>query len=340
MFASIESFEKTLRDDALPDAVVAFLRQHIERAFVFKSGHTKVPLKRSRLGGYPHLPADAPWPMRQAYSDAERRREAHLRVAERYTNDCPPYMKQEACKRIAQNAKVLALSVSQEAPLNFVAQVFLADLKGEVTQGDLLPSTGTLSLYYDFGEYSWGIRPSDQEGFALVYHDDEGELRENKSLKTDESDSLLPVLPALKWVPQTCWTVPDLHALCWRASDESGITPDDLLRYHEWFQTHSMGDAEGDARDHRVLTWPSSIQDDMPTRAWLNARGEPFRILSDNEREAFAHEIREWVCVMQVGSDEKADLAWVDDGQLYVWMTQDALKRRAFDQAFFSLQSH
>jgi len=78
----------------------------------------------------------------------------------------------------------------------------------------------------------------------------------------------------------------------------------------------------------------------MVTRAWLNARGDAFRVLSDDEREEVAEEIKEWVCVMQIGSDEKADLSWVDDGQLYVFMTKDALKRRAFDEAFFSLQTH
>jgi len=197
VFHSLEILEKALRESDLHEEVIALVKTHVERAFVFKSEPGPSPPLRSRLGGTPHLPKDAPWPTRSAYSDASRRAKAHLKVVERYNQKPPSYMKPEACQRIAKRSEALAKRVACSAALNFVAQIFLADLTEKSTHRERLPATGTLSLFYDFGEMPWGVHNSDQQGFALVYHENEGESRSNDSLFSDELESQPAVLPAL-----------------------------------------------------------------------------------------------------------------------------------------------
>jgi len=54
--------------------------------------------------------------------------------------------------------------------------------------------------------------------------------------------------------------------------------------------------------------------------------------------QALAPGADQWRMLLQIDSDENAMFEWGDCGQLFFWITEDALNRRAFDEVWMILQ--
>ncbi len=48
----------------------------------------------------------------------------------------------------------------------------------------------------------------------------------------------------------------------------------------------------------------------------------------------------EWMLLLQLDSDDGADLMWGDGGMLYFWIRKEDLRQHRFDKVWMTLQCH
>jgi uncharacterized protein YwqG len=95
------------------------------------------------------------------------------------------------------------------------------------------------------------------------------------------------------------------------------------------------------AVEHQLLGHASLIQGDMQLECQLVANGlycgDPSGY-QDPRAVELAQGASRWRLLAQIDSDEEADMMWGDCGRLYYWLTDDALRRRAFSESWMILQ--
>ena len=103
-----------------------------------------------------------------------------------------------------------------------------------------------------------------------------------------------------------------------------------LLRYLGAFSTH-----------HQVLGHESPIQGDMKLECQLvsnglycgNASG-----FNDPRAEGLRVGAGDWMLLLQVDSDDNANMMWGDAGRLYFWIRKQDLSEGLFDKVWMILQ--
>ena len=177
-FPSLDDLDQSLSEMAVPlDAgavratvrpVLRFVRQQVP--------DDPLPQGTSKVGGFPDLPADFPWPERPADPDAERKAAQLRRGAERMRamyeemmrEPRGPYQRQITpgdLERVTAEYEARCAVLSVPMPLAFVAQLDLGTLSREAGFDPDLPCTGLLSRFSDM---TWdGARGADR----VFWHD-------------------------------------------------------------------------------------------------------------------------------------------------------------------------
>ncbi|MGE5720228.1 MAG: YwqG family protein, partial [Nocardioidaceae bacterium] len=213
-------------------------------------------------------------------------------------------------------------------PLSFIAQVSLADVAPHEFEG-LLPRDGLLSFFYDaVTQNAWGFDPADG-GSAAVIYTPASATTERREPPADLSDE--GVFKTIGLRPQA-----ELTFAPWESFDVErlGMSRDEGFAYAELFD-------DQDDMIHRLLGHPDPVQGDMQVECQLVTNGL-YCGDSTGYQDPRAKELRdgaaEWRLLMQVDSQDEADMMWGDVGRLYYWIRHSDLLARDWDLSWLILQ--
>ncbi|MGL5858507.1 MAG: YwqG family protein [Angustibacter sp.] len=218
--------------------------------------------------------------------------------------------------------------VGADGPLSFIAQVDLAAVAACLPDG-ALPSTGLLSFFYDAETQPGGLELDDRAGWAVLFTADTGSLRRRPAPGGVMAFSPVALTPR-----------PELTVPFGRTMEARGLNFDD----HAWgryfdlhdafaddFQPHEAGQAR-----HRMLGHPDAIQGDMRRQIEATFRGGVD--LDAGETPELDEAAKRWQLLLQVDSDDGAEMMWGDTGRLFFWIPADALATSDFEAVFVQLQ--
>lgn len=211
----------------------------------------------------------------------------------------------------------------QGRPLQFLCQIDLAAIRA-CTQIAGLPAAGALLFFYDEEQSTWGFDPADRGSWRVVYAPEVAKL-----------------------VPHPCSSATTLPEIYLKAE------PADSLPYPErlGLQQPDLPDGWWDSfealrqRDcplHQIGGFPIAIQNDgMEVECQLASNGiylgGPEGYASD-EAEALRSGAADWTLVLQLDSDDAAEVMWGDSGTLYFWVKRDEGEAGNFADAWMVLQ--
>ena len=297
----------------------------------------EIALGATKIGGTPDLPVTMPWPWRSPYPDHQERVQEAQAGAD-LLNPTFEAIATESAKVDFSNFNLDFLvedarRTGEPAPLQFIAQVDLADvwLTGPVDPD--IPREGRLIFFYDTDHRPGGDKPGDVTGAQLIY-----DLTPTHSLKRASPPAeLLARKRTAGFRPQRCV----LHAGMWPPYFGSP----------EWNACEIKEKAEktvdawwyevtGDGHDHRFGGHPLQIQGNMQIECALVSQGLDLSAWNSKAAERLKSDAANWLLLLQITSDDRAGMMWGDVGNLYVWIHRDALRARRFEEARVIMQCY
>ena len=214
---------------------------------------------------------------------------------------------------------------TDDVPLAFIAQIDLAETRSGAMES--LPADGMLSFFYEAAEQgAWGFDPADRDKFAVIFTTDPGSERQAPSDLPSECR-----FPMRSLRPSVETTYAPWES---RAISELGLTRDEMSRYAEALAFERP-------TAHRLLGHPDMIQGEMQLECQLASNGlyvgnpQGYEDPRVAELETGADD---WMLLLQVDSDDAAQMMWGDVGRLYYWIRKQDLAARRFEQAWMVLQ--
>lgn len=232
------------------------------------------------------------------------------------------------------------------APLAFIGQISLR----EIPSPSPLPRDGIVSFFYDNAQSAWGFDPKDQSSFRVLYFPMPEELRRAHSPVKDEPPSLLQKIKGssrkrsefyfqifavrrLAFVPFQ--SIPDP---CAKLLERALRELEDQDMYANFFDDYSH---QGPA--HQLLGWPTLIQNEMELECQMVTNGIYMGDTSGHKhlrRAELEKSKQDWTLLLQVDSDDDAQMMWGDAGMLYFWIRRQDLERAVFDSVWCILQCY
>jgi uncharacterized protein YwqG len=213
-------------------------------------------------------------------------------------------------------------------PLSFVAQVNLADVAPYEAEG-LLPRDGLLSFFYAaVKQEAWGFDPADHGSAAVLYVPATAETH-TREPPTDLSHE--GVFRPVSLQPQAETTFAP-----WESYDVEtlGMTRDEGFAYAGICH-------ERDDVIHRLLGHPDPVQGDMQVECQLVTNGL-YCGDSTGYQDPRAADLRagaaEWRLLLQIDSQDEAEMMWGDVGRIYYWITHADLVARDWALSWLILQ--
>ena len=200
-------------------------------------------------------------------------------------------------------------------PLAFIAQLDLSELTTALNI-DWLPITGILLFFYDVETMPSGLEANDNELWKVIYF-------EQSNIEADFPTNLIKefqfesiYLEAIKIEQLPSQQREEVIAL--------DLTPSQQDAYNE------LCDREiGDQPTHQISGFPDCIQDDNMERECqqLNSQNGDF-------------DSNDWQLLLQLDTDENAEMIWGDCGTLYFWIREQDAKKGCFDKVRLILQCY
>lgn len=338
------ALEPVLGDAALAQQLAAHARPAVWLQTTAVEDEAEIASGSTKLGGCPDLPAGVAWPERGRYPDHEQRVKTH-----REDSVAPDsrwrWARPEQAQKIREEALLHIERLENPFPLNFLAQINFADVHATGAADEDFPRSGVLSVFYDAVECPWGYDPADSCALTVLFHEDAAALQRRalpQKLRMLGADwQFSPVACELR----ACSTPLPMETAQWDSLNiELTDAQSDTLA--DWWLDDSGNAASNDGEDaccHRVGGWPTPVQGNMQVECALVAAGHycgSGNAYSDPRLQSVRDTATDWVLLLQIGSDDKADMSWGDSGQLYLWIRRDDLRARRFDSAWMVLQCY
>lgn len=217
-------------------------------------------------------------------------------------------------------------------PLSFVSQLDLT----AIAQADALglPQQGSLYFFYEGGREAWGFDPEERGCSQVIYSP--GSLREHPLRQLPEDLDADLRFPGVRLDPGAmCLSLPAAGDQVLLALDLNREESDAYWEcYEEWRQSMPP-------TDHRVGGHPEPIQDDPKLHAQLASHGiggSGSNSIQRGRELGLLPGAAEWQLLLQVGSEEAAEMMWGDVGLLYFLIHRSDLAQRRFERAWLVLQ--
>lgn len=218
---------------------------------------------------------------------------------------------------------------TKKRPLDFLLQIDLADVNQFAPVG-VLPDSGLLTFFYDLENQPWGYDPAELDGFHV-------ELITETSLVAHEAPSSVETIQECHLKFNAGISLPYFGSRAFdRLKEEVRMSEDEEDRYLDFIEEYVTRSG-----NHQLLGHSANIQGDMQLEAQLVTNGLYCGDLSGwqdpraKELEAGADD---WILLLQLDSDDIADLMWGDSGMLYFWIRANDLSAQRFDRAWMCLQ--
>ncbi len=200
-------------------------------------------------------------------------------------------------------------------PLAFIAQLDLAELATTLNI-DWLPKTGLLLFFYDVDTMPSGLEVDDNELWKVIY------------FKQSDTEADFPVNLVEEFQFESIYLkaikIEQLPTLQREEVIKLNLSASQKEAYDELFDREI-----GDQPAHQVSGFPDCIQDDNMEQKCqqLNAQNEPC-------------DKNDWRLLLQLDTDEKAEIIWGDCGMLYFWIKEQDAKKQDFDKVRLILQCY
>lgn len=209
-----------------------------------------------------------------------------------------------------------------ETPLSFLAQIDLSVVKPYDLQ-NLLPPAGILYFFYDAVELVWGF-PEEWGGWRVHYYDGSREWLLPSALPDTLPDEARFREVAL--YPELIYTLPEYDELEFIAPElYRQMTEAESDEYHK-LRLELMPAQSS----HWMLGYHTPIQ--------YPANAEAMQAMYGIPHEQASARAQELTLLLQLDSDDDADMMWGDVGILYFWIHRDDLAARRFDRVWLILQ--
>lgn len=213
----------------------------------------------------------------------------------------------------------------QGRPLSFAAQLELAEAARHAPEGSF-PGAGLLSFFVDETLEASGLYPTDEGGWRVIW--------------LPAGSALTRRAPPAARAPQTFQPCAvEMHAALSLPGDDALIHEHGLDRDDD-----ELLDAIEAVRGeciHQLLGIPRPIQADPAVACQFGIHGVHRRTPPhfDSERAAQVEGgAAEWRLLLQLDSDDNADMMWGDAGMLYFMIREPDLRERRFDRVWMIFQ--
>lgn len=220
------------------------------------------------------------------------------------------------------------------SPLAFVAQLELSELPQ--IPGLLLPRTGALYFFYEGGEQAWGFSPEDKGSSLVLYSEDSVKNHPERDFPETSLQHL-----RFKGVPLIAQsieeTVPGVQDVLFQT-----LLLDTDEREFYWKFLEKWSERTPQVA-HRVGGYPDCVQGDPKLEAQLVSHG----LYCGNKSGYDEGKVRglwpaaaDWELLLQVDSEEKAEMMWGDVGRIYFLIRRTDLEQRHFDKSWLIFQCY
>lgn len=263
----------------------------------------------SKVGGSPALPNGVEWPFRPSWPQLE------------------------------DNGKdnVLAGYFQSPQPYSFIAQISFEEMLATGAEGLPLPTRGALYLFYDDLAQCWGFDPKDALGFKVIYVPS---VENVEVAQKPEFHEGVPSYGEVVLEPKLRFEYCPPEGLHFENIGISASDKDAYIQFLELIEGQSELDWRY-ASKHKVLGWSNTVQAPMEEECALVTSGiycggpEGF---NSPEAKKIMSEPNEWVQLLEIGTDDEADMMWGDVGTLFLWIKQSDLENRRFENTWLILQ--
>jgi uncharacterized protein YwqG len=194
-------------------------------------------------------------------------------------------------------------------------------------------------FFYDLKDQPWGYDPKHLDGSRVVYFPPEADLA---PARVPDRKLVLPEW-GIRFTPSS--TVPIGGSRDYdRLKAAAGFSEAEEDKYGELAHHFAQrGRPSGNRSLHQMLGHAFNIQGDMQLEAQLVTHGlyaGNEKGYKDPRRPELEKGADEWMLLLQLDSDESADVMWGDSGMLYFWIREADLRARRFEKAWMTLQCY
>ena len=215
-------------------------------------------------------------------------------------------------------------------PLAFLAQLDLAELTSTFNI-DWLPETGNLLFFYDVDTMPWGGEIEDKALWKVIYlQQTDTEIDFPRQL-AEEFRFNEVYLKAIK--------TEQLPSLDREEAKALNLSEEQQKTYYE------LCDREfGDQPAHQISGFPECIQnDDMELECQLlnhRINIDDASVYQSEAAQKLQTGASDWKLLLQLDTDENAEMMWGDCGTLYFWVKEQEAKATNFDNVWMILQCY
>ncbi len=221
-----------------------------------------------------------------------------------------------------------------EKPLSFIAQINLSDVP-EI-EGAQLPNSGLLSFFYN--NEVWGFDPKDKGGFQVFYFENElSEFKECQPPAAKIEKKFFGMISKAVTVEEydCCALEPELILTLPNELKDIDLSEEDTDKYCELL--------EAIGGHHRLLGYAEPVQSEMELECELVTNGlycgdaSGYKDPRASELEKTSHH---WQLLLQIDSDDNANMMWGDAGRLYFWIKDEDLAAQRFHNCWMISQCY
>ena len=236
---------------------------------------------------------------------------------------------------------VLAWPTWREVPMVFLAQIRLCELAPyDVEQ--LLPTRGFLyffcqsqDLFQGYDTKVWDyIDPQEPESWKVLFF--EGEKAELQTTSVPDGLAEVALLPGCALHFGTALTLPPFESSLIASLSLEDEEVEQYLNLLGTFDTIFLGTGDTIYHHHRLLGYPHQMQGDMQLLCQLSSLHvvPHWAGLDEETKASIKTGALEWVHLLQIDTDEYAQVTWGETGSLSYFIKQADLRRRDFDRCW------
>jgi len=236
-------------------------------------------------------------------------------------------------------SSVLAWPTWRDVPMVFLAQIQLCEL-APYDMEQLLPTRGFLYFFCQSQDLFQGcdtkvwdyIDPQEPESWKVLFFD--GERAELQATSVPDGLAEIALLPDCALHFGAALTLPPFESSLIASLNLEDEEEEQYMNLLGTFATVFLGAGDNIYHNHQLLGYPHQIQSDMQHLCQLYSLCvTPHWAGLDEEMKKASIEsgVLEWVHLLQIDTDEYAQVTWGEVGSFSYFIKQADLKRRDFE---------
>lgn len=192
-----------------------------------------------------------------------------------------------------------------------------------------MPVSGLMYVFYDQEQRTWGFDPADKGSWRVIF------FPETDNLKCRHYPKDMKIrYKTARIIPKIINTIPTLY-------DERLLPLNMTDAQEDWYYDYRASLFE-DQPAHQIGGYPYEIQGaDMDLECELVSNGlfcGDSTGYNDARAKILEQNRSDWTLLLQIDSDDSADMMWGDCGTLYFYIKKQDLKALNFENVWMILQ--